>query len=100
MKTLIPALAVLLMACQPQPGSDRAKDADAPAPAAAAPAAGQPDPTEGTAIESSATNGAIRVRAGIMSGTGDGRGHRNTGPRRTGRVDEGMPAPGWRVAVA
>lgn len=58
MKTLIPALAVLLMACQPQPGSDRAKDADAPAPTAVAPASGQPDPTEGTAIESSAANGA------------------------------------------
>lgn len=64
MRILIAGLVVFLVACQPQRGEERTSAADTPAPAAApaqtsasAVASGQPDPTEGTAIESTAPDG-------------------------------------------
>lgn len=58
MRILIPALAVLLTACQPQPASNPATDAGAPAPVTPTQASGQPDPIEGTAVESHPTSAA------------------------------------------
>ncbi len=59
MRILIAGLVVLLAACQPPPEEARKNVADTPAPPAApasapasATAPGQPDPTEGTAVES------------------------------------------------